>query len=126
MTWTYTAGASSRDYVRMKITDTDSTNPIFTDEELDAFLVLESNSVLCASAAAAETIAVSEVLVQKRIKLLDLSTDGPAEANALRALAVLWRDQAKTAAETFDIAEMPGLDQFAGYEYIIKEAQRSG
>ena len=62
-------------------------------------------------------IAVNEVLVQKRIRLLDLTTDGPAEANALRALAAQYRaeadEEAATAAGSVGWLELPaGIGQF--------------
>ena len=126
MTWTYTAGATALDNVRLLITDTDATNPIFTDEEITAFLTLNSDGVLYAAAMALETIGSSEVLVLKVIRLLDLQTDGASVSRELRMRAGVLRDIADKAGQTFDIAEMPGLDQFAGYEYLVKEAQRYG
>lgn len=104
MAWTYVAGSGDRDLVRLLISDTDETNPLLQDEELDAFLTLEDNDVRYAAAAALDTIATSEVLIQKKIKLLDLTTDGPAVAKALREHAAELRRQ--SAAGAFDWAEM--------------------
>lgn len=80
--------------VRLLVGDIDETRPIFNEESIAAFLELAGESVKRAAASALLVIAVNEVLVQKRIKLLDLSTDGPAEAEALRKLAAEYRAQA--------------------------------
>lgn len=72
---------------RLLCTDTDITNPIFSDEEYLAFLIIESDNLKRSAAHALRTIAANEVLVMKRITLLDLSTDGPAEAAALMKIA---------------------------------------
>lgn len=57
MTWTYTAGGSTRDYIRLLILDTDSTNQIFQDEELDVFLAQNSSDARLAGAQALESLA---------------------------------------------------------------------
>ncbi len=127
MTFTYTAGASAKDNVRLIITDTDETYPLFTDEEIAAFLAMAANSVLLAAAMALETMARSEVLVLKVIKLLDLQTDGASVARELRMNAKLLRDQAADESTElgFSIAEM--VDNPAGYvEKLTKDAQRQG
>ena len=109
--------------VRLIITDTDPVNVIFADAEIDAFLEL-NDGILLAAAMALDTIASNEVLVQKRIKLLDLSTDGPSEAKELRAHAESLRKQAE--AEGFvvpDYAENP-VDIFSLREKLAKDAMR--
>lgn len=80
--------------VRLLISDIDWDNPIFNDEAIEAFLALSSDSVKRAAATALLVMATNEVMVQKRIRLLDLSTDGPAEAEALRKLAEQYRREA--------------------------------
>ena len=97
--------------VRVLISDTDTTNPIFpyvATDEIDVFLDLEDDDVFRAAALALLAIAANEVLVQKRIKMLDLTTDGPAEAKALRELAKDYRERADALEVTgaFDWAEM--------------------
>ena len=69
--------------------------PMFDDSEIEAFLAMESDSVKGAAALAAETIAFSEALIHKKIKLLggDIETDGPAVAESLRKSAAAWRQQ---------------------------------
>jgi hypothetical protein len=81
--------------VRLLISDIDLTSPIFNDEAIAAFLEINGDSVKRAAASALLVIAANEVLVQKRIRLLDLATDGPAEAEALRKLAAQYRDEAE-------------------------------
>lgn len=92
---------------------------IFTDADIQTFLDLEGGNIKLAAAQAIDTIATSEVLVQKRIEQLDLKTDGPAEARALREHAKTLRAQAEDDEEKFgdqegliDIAEM-ALSPFA-------------
>ena len=102
--------------VRLLIGDIDDTARIFNDSAIAAFIALAlDNSVKRAAAQALLTIAVNEVLVQKRIKLLDLSTDGPAEAEALRNLAKDLMAQA-------DMEEVDGAFDWA--ESLNTPAQR--
>ncbi len=79
--------------VRLLITDTDEASPIFSDAQIEAFLDIEGDVLKLGAARALETIAVNEALVQKRIKLLDLSTDGPAVAKALQDAAKHLREE---------------------------------
>jgi hypothetical protein len=88
MTYDITTAAGK---VRRLINDTDTANHLYSDQEIEAFLSLCQESIFLAAALALETLAANEVLVQKRIQLLDLSTDGPAEARALRQLAESYR-----------------------------------
>lgn len=80
--------------VRLLIADIDLANPIFGDAAIDAFLSVQNNSLKKAAALALTVMAANEVMVQKRIKLLDLETDGPAEADALMAIAAQYRAEA--------------------------------
>jgi len=116
--------------VRLLITDTDVANPdnqIFEDAEIDAFLTLEGSVVKRAAARALDVIATREVLVQKVIKIMDLTTDGAKVADALRALAKALRDEAAedllAAGGLFDWAEMV-VDDFSARERLLKQAQR--
>ena len=122
MTYDLTTDAGK---VRLIITDTDPANVIFIDEEIAAFLEL-NDGILTAAAMALDTIADNEILVQKRISLLDLKTDGPSEAKELRVHADSLRKQAadEEADElTVDYAENP-VDVFSLREKIIKDAMR--
>lgn len=90
--------------VRLLIADTDATTPLFGDDQLAAFLTLEGG-VKLAAATALEAVASSEVLISKKIRTQDLSTDGPAVAAELRAQAKSLRDQvAKAKADEKDDA----------------------
>jgi hypothetical protein len=80
--------------VRLLIVDT-SDDPVFTDDEINAFLALEGQVVKLAAAQALDAIASDEALTSKRITDHDLSTDGPATAAALRAHANSLRAQAQ-------------------------------
>ena len=135
MAFTYnSACVTARDQVRLLCTDTDVAGgadaQYFQDTEIDFFLTAMSSSVLRAAALALYTIAAQEVLLMKRIRLLDISTDGPAEATALRALADTYQEkaalaEAADAGGTFDYAEIV-TDEFTAEERIIKEYLRSG
>jgi len=113
--------------VRLLVTDTDYTNLIFQDNEITAFLAINSSSVLLAAAQAIDVMAVNEVMVLKVIKLLDLTTNGAAVAKALNAKADALRKQAADSegGYGFDWAEM-NLGPFTRREIIDKEAIRDG
>lgn len=68
--------------------------PIFTDDEIDAFLAIEGSNVRRAAATALDVIASSEVMTSKVIKTQDLQTDGAKVAAELRARAKSLREQA--------------------------------
>jgi len=112
--------------IRLLITDTDISNATFTDEEISVFLGLtindDGNDIYYAAAEALDTMARSEVLTQKRIKLLDLQTDGPAVAAELRKQAERLR-QKSDAETTIDWAEM-GLTNANKSEIIWNDFMR--
>lgn len=113
--------------VRLLATDTDADHAIFQDDEIDAFLAMESDSIKRAAATALDQIASSEALIQKRIKLLDLQTDGPAVATELRKHAAELRKQADGEETTgaFDYAEMV-VNPFSARERLWNQRLRSG
>lgn len=121
--------STSTGKVRLLISDIDATNPIFADAAIDAFIAMaRGGQVKRAAALALRTLAANETLVQKRIKTLDLSTDGPAEAEALRKLANDLEDQANEDEATedggsFDWAEMV-TNPATFDERLFKERQR--
>jgi len=103
---------SNRGKVRLLANDVDDNNPVFTDEEIDAFLALTDGAVLLAAATAIETIADNEALSSKVIKTQDLSTDGAKVADALRARAKTLREQYAAEAEGdgfFEVVEYDPL-----------------
>lgn len=86
-------------HVRVLIADM-GTPPLIDDQTLQTYLELQGWedgarwAVKRAAADALEAIAVSEVLVSKKIRTQDLTSDGPAVAEALRKLAAGLREQA--------------------------------
>jgi hypothetical protein len=78
--------------VRAIIMDVESESAAMQDEQIQAFLTIEGN-VKLAAAQALDAIASNEALVQKRIQILDLKTDGPATAKSLREHADKLREQ---------------------------------
>jgi len=114
--------------VRLLISDIDSSNPIFQDDAIDAFLsIAQGGNVKRAAATALTVIAANEVLVQKRIKLLDLQTDGPAEANALRLLAADLKAEAEAEEVTGSFGWAEQINNPGQWtEYIYKDALRNG
>lgn len=130
MTASYTPGDSDRDRVRQLIGDTDvdpASDAIFSDEELDAFLLMDhiDSEVLLAAAEALETMASTEAYVTKRIQLLDLKTDGPAVAKSLMDRAATLRQKYEDSDDGgFDIAEMV-FDDFSARERLENESMRN-
>lgn len=73
--------------VRLNITDLDENAPLLSDDMITGLLVASDENVNRATARALRIIATSEVLVAKKIRTQDLSSDGPAVAAELRAQA---------------------------------------
>jgi hypothetical protein len=128
MAFTYDP-TTDRGKVRLLCNDWQSAYEIFGDAEIDTFLTLESSNVKRAAALALETIASSEVLVQKVIRLLDISTNGAAESAELLKRAKMMREQADIeemdGTSPIDYAEMV-FDDFGLREHIINENLRDG
>lgn len=129
MSFTYVPGATDRDQVRLLVHDTDEDNPLFSDEEMDAFLTLEGQNVYRAAADALDAVAGNQVLILKVTKLLDLSVDGAKVAEALHRQAVSLRAQANEVAagngeEAFAIAEQ--IYTPAGYRRQIWNGRLRG
>ena len=113
--------------VRLLISDIDEWETIFNDQAIQAFIDMALDGNLKRAAASALMVmATNEIMVQKRIRILDLQTDGPAQAIQLRQLA----DRLKAEAEeeevegAFDWAEMintPAQHQ----ELLYKDRLRS-
>lgn len=118
--------STSTNKVRLLIGDIDVTDKIFNNSAIDAFIAMAlDNNIKRAAAQALLVIAVNEVLVQKRIKLLDLSTDGPAEATALQALAkeLIRQADEEEVDGAFDFAEMVDTP-FQYDEFVVKDRLR--
>lgn len=117
--------STDRGKVRLLITDVDSTQALFDDSQVDAFLALEENSVPRAAALALDTIASNESLVQKASRLVDFQTNGPAVAADLRNHAKVLRERADQLeyADSFDWAEMV-TGPFTARERVLDEYLR--
>lgn len=110
--------------VRLRISDT-STNPseqLLTDDQLTLLLGEHDGSTYRAAADALRTIAASEVLISKKIRTQDLSTDGPAVAASLRALADDY--DAKADAEEAESIGALHIVPFGGRHRLEAEGQR--
>lgn len=110
------------DIIRLNITDTSAPDKqLFRDEQLQAWLTQYDGSINRATYRALVTIATSTVLVSKKIRTQDLTTDGPAEAAALLALAKTYKDEADAtdadAGSFFDIVPFGGSNRQEGEEY---------
>jgi hypothetical protein len=79
--------------VRLLISDVDESNFLIDDDQITGYLSIEGGRVKRAAARALDAIATSEVLISKKIRTLDLQTDGPAVAAELRAQAKQLRDE---------------------------------
>lgn len=113
MTASYTPGASDMDDVRLLISDIGGNGGsefIFQDEEIQRFLALRPN-IEMAAAVALRVLASNEALVSKRIKFLELETDGPAVAKELRAMAESY-EKSDIDNDEPEVIEM-GVDDFS-------------
>ena len=97
------------------------------NESICTFLHLQGNDwdVRLAAADALDSIATQQALIQKKIKLLDLQTDGPALAQALRAHAKALRDRVLADEPGFEIIEQIN-DKFGYREKVVKDWMRQG
>lgn len=109
--------------VRLLIADYDEAALIFSDGILTGYLSLNDGGVYRAAADALDAIATTEVLMAKKIRTQDLSTDGPAVAAELRKQAAGLRAQADTAdtdAHTwFDAVGFEPYTHLEGEEYRL-------
>jgi len=90
--------------VRLLLNDTDDTDEVFTDGELQAFLDLEG-SIKLAAAQALDTIADNEALASKVVTSQDVKIDGARLADSLRKRAETLRSQADDPSGGFEIVD---------------------
>lgn len=106
----------------------DATIQDIIDVEVDGDDPETRSNIRLAAASCLDAIASSQALIQKRIKMLDLETDGPALAEALRMHADRLRDlvlNPKFQEPDFEMIEM--INDTPGYlEKIFKDAEREG
>lgn len=86
--------------VRLLISDTDRSNAVFQDEEIEAFLDLRDGNVKLAAATALRSLGGNAVLVRGKLRMLDLTTDAPAESEALAKLADRYEAEVDAAGVT--------------------------
>lgn len=99
--------------VRLLIPDNQQSSYVFEDAEITAFLALEGDDVLRATAMALETIGSSEALTQKVLKIQDVETDGAALLDSLRMRAADLRARSaegEAGTANFDWAQPAGTD----------------
>lgn len=102
---------------------------LLTDDALQSYLDLEVDSadqIRLAAADALDAMASNQALIQKKIRLLDLQTDGPAVAESLHKHADMLRQQVfndEYQESTFDWAE--GINTQADWkEKVVKDWMR--
>lgn len=85
---------------------------LFEDTEIQAFIDM-GGGIKYAAATALRTIAANEAQVSKRIKYLELSTDGPAVAKSLNELADKFEAEAEVDDESGDaeVVEFTGEEE---------------
>lgn len=105
----------AKDDVRFLIADL-GPDPLINDDQIDAAIAAEGGSDLLAAARCLEVIAVSEVLVGKKIATQDLTTDGAAVAKELREQAAQLRARARD--------EDPEAGAFDGFDLAPVERVR--
>lgn len=113
--------------VRLLAFDSDSANALFQDNEIQAFLDLNSQNVRLAAAQAIEVVAGSQALVTKFMIVDGDQFDGTKVSMELRARATELRRQVMEGdadgAGLFDIAEQV-LDTFTFRERLLNEMLR--
>lgn len=127
LTWTVAPAVGSYLFQYATVNLLDSTIQDFIDLQVsDGNDANDTDALRLAAADALDAIASSQALVQKKIMLLDLKTDGPAVADALRAHATTLRElvfNGRDSEPAFDIIEQ--INDLAGYrEKILKDAFR--
>lgn len=111
--------------LRLNITDTavEPADQLFTDDQLELWLDAFNGSINRATHRALITMATSEVLVSKKIRTQDLSTDGPAVADSLMRLAATYKTQADEedagSGSWFDVVGFAPYGHLEGAEYRL-------
>ena len=109
------------DDVRLLISDLDTANQLFTDDEIQRFLALRQHDPTLAAATALRAIAGNEAQLLKVMRLQDIQTDGAALSRELRQLADAFERQADED-EDLTIAEYSG--GFAWRQRLFNERLR--
>lgn len=126
LTWGSAPAAGTYNATYQFVLLLDATIQAFLDLQLsdDDVTVADSDVYRLAAAMALDAIASSQALILKKIEMLDLKTDGPAVAKALREHAATLRALVfEQGEDTFDIIEQIN-DTFGYQEKILKDAFR--
>lgn len=105
--------------VRLHTADLDAT-PIVSDEIINGYLSMHGGDVLLAAADVLDAVATTELLLAKKIRTQDLSTDGPAVAAELRKKATELRERSAEATSAwFDPVGFAPYGHLEGAEYRL-------
>lgn len=126
MTWTYEP-STDIGRVRRTIPDRVEEDGFWTDEEIQSFLD-DEDGWRRATALALETMASDAAIVDRVIKIQNLTTDGAAVSRALMARALQLRTQAQEAdassGDAFDTIEVI-VNDFGWRDRVLNEAIKS-
>jgi len=92
---------------------------IFTDLEIETFLGMREGNEMLAAAVALRVMAGNEAMVSKKITFMELETDGPATAEAMRELAKEL-DKMSDEEIDFELIQM-GVGLFARREIRLEQ-----
>jgi hypothetical protein len=110
-------------HIRLLIADTDSTHPIFTDEEVNASIAMEGSYPRMCAAMLLESLAANRARLASVAAVLDIKLSAAEAAKELRELATLFRDSERDSG-AFAIAEQ-AVDIFAARERWWKQYLRT-
>ena len=119
MSWDYTPGESTRDWVRFMIGDTDSTNELLQNEEIDAALANEGSQYAAAAVSAEALAGKFADQSDRKIGPLSISTGKKAERYERLAKRLRANIGRKVAAYAGGISE-------ADVESVRDDADRYG
>lgn len=94
---------------------------VFSDQEIEAFLLMRQYSFVLAAATALRAIAANGIQVQKVIKFLELETSGDKFSKALIELANEYEKQSDEEVE-IELVEM-GVDTFSQRQLRAQAAE---
>ena len=126
MAFTYDL-ATPRGKVRLKIRDTDTTDPdrqLFQDDEIDFFITDAESDLNLAAAGALDAVAANAAVLAKMEKIGNYSIDSKSMAAAVMKAAAHYRSLSEQA-PAFGFAEQV-LSVFSWNDIVIAELQRKG
>lgn len=103
--------AESVRLVRLLTGDKAAREYIFTDDEMESFLELSNGNVYYAAADALDAIASNTAYTLKVLTILDVTTNGQATAEAIRASAAALRAKADADAANTIVCDVASVIQ---------------